>query len=179
MAKRGKSEVKLYLLLISVVVFAFIVWNVALSETLILRSEYKEIQKELENSEDIGKNIGIMKSTLKQYSQLIGEIATDEFSHEQLLSEISKLCVRYNVRITEFPEVNIHDLSSDRIFTSKVVIEGTTFNLLKLLKQYETKGKSGSIVSTRFYSKTYRKTGKTTCILVMYIENVKHIEQNS
>ncbi|GEM_PF-4640694 len=179
MAKRGKSEVKLYLLLISAVVFAFIGWNVALSETLALRNEYKEIQKELEGSEDIGKNIGVMKSTLKQYSQLIGEIATDDFSHELLLSEISKLCVRHNVRITEFPEVNIHDLSSDRIFTSKVAIEGTTFNLLKLLKQYETKGKSGSIVSTRFYSKTYRKTGKTTCIMVMYIENIKHIEQKS
>ncbi|MBN1113088.1 MAG: hypothetical protein JXA53_09280 [Bacteroidales bacterium] len=174
---RSKSELKLYLILSTTIVFAILAWNLAISETLDVRSQYITIKSELDGSSGLNVKMNNVSSELEQYSSLIGDISSSESGHEDILSETTKLCEKYSVRIVEFPKINITTLSNDQIFTSKVVIEGTTFNLLRMLKDYEENSKTGCLVSVRFARLNDKRTGTVTCLMTMFIENIKHLDK--
>jgi len=174
---RSKSEIKLYLILSATIIFAILAWNMAISETLNVRSQYIFIKGELDGSNGLNVKINNVKNELEQYSSLIGDMSSSQLGHEVILSEATKLCEKYSVRIVEFPKINITTLSNDQISTSKVVIEGSTFNLLRMLKDYEENSITGSLVSVRFARLNDKRTGSVTCLMTMFIENIKHLDK--
>lgn len=153
--------------------FFFLSWSLAISETFMLSNQIDTYNHELEVIKNAPIQIAKIESELAQLegeSQVLYSGVLD--FREGLLRELTSLCSEYNVKLLSFPEYLMQSQQDIELATSIVLLKGDFKNLIKLLYEFETNTSIGKISSADFYVKESRTTKKRDLYLTLYIQSI-------
>ncbi len=161
------------ILIIGAVLLILLSWNLAIKETLGLKSKIENLQQKLTMVEQAPKQIARLENELNQIQGnsklLYSSVLT---MRESLLSEITELSIKHNVKLKSFPEYFIQEKENFELTTSPIVLEGNYKELLSLMHEFEKENTSGKISSSHFKIEESRRTGKRTLFLTLYIQSI-------
>lgn len=171
---------RLIYLLISAGLFAIILYNIAISDTITISSENTRLETQIIENIDAPKQIQSIKQKLYKIDLLIGNKTQEEIDVHQLLLE-SITSFNYNNRLVlqDFPQPFILTKDGYETKTAKVTIEGGFINLLKLVHFLEQNHKIGKVVSVDFESIKKSNNTKKELHSTIYIQNIKSIPNES
>jgi hypothetical protein len=164
-----------YLVLIGILAFILAYW-IAISRTVETRSNLKDIRKKMEQIGTAPENIALLEKRVALINKIIGENPNDipEFQ-KNLLNIISNYCAENSLILKEFPQIHTWQEQDYQFITGYASIEGPFTTLLKLLYNLESTHSVGRIVSVDFSSVEDRKLKRTRLTMSIYIQTIKHV----
>lgn len=163
----------IYLIVVSILVYLFSYW-IAISETVKIRKDLKQLEIKLEKLEKAPQSIAVLEKKLEDMNNKIGETpeGIPEFQ-KGLLDKISSYCAKNSLVLKNFPKVQSWKENDYEFITGYANIEGPFIPLLKLLNQLETARSSGKVVSVSFMSTEDRRLKKTRLSMSVYVQTIK------
>lgn len=171
----NKKKVR-YLVLTSLVLL-FIVYKIAIAETINIWLNNKQIKLELSKLESAPSQIAIYEKKITSLDKLI--VANDSAMnnyHGILISEISRLCKLKNVIVKYYPDGHRFKNNNFFIETNYIVLEGEFSDLLILLNKLEIQKKVGHITSVSFEAIPNFKNDSYKLNLTIYVQNIYESE---
>ena len=151
-------------------------YTVALKKTILVRQEYKALEKQLQLAKDAPLKAARLEKQLAELSHFPGDKQKTEINVQQnLLGVISNYCQSNNIVLREFPKT-VHAEEKDlQIETNVFVIEGGFSRLLQFVYLLEQKDKIGRIASVQFQTKKDYKTKSLSLTAMIYVQSLKKI----
>ncbi|MCB0401209.1 MAG: hypothetical protein KDD41_03940 [Flavobacteriales bacterium] len=180
--KRLTYQKRFKLILALAGIFALVIYQLSISDTLELLHKKNELREEVSNTTNAPEEIIAMKAKLKHIEQLVGnETETDIDIHQLLLESVTDFGQKNQVILKEFPQPYTTSNNGYETQTSLVTVEGRFIPLLKLSNHIETSYAGGKIVALDFKAIRELRTRKRKLISTIYIQHVKaeHHENNS
>jgi hypothetical protein len=161
------------ILLMGALLLLLLSWNLAISETVNLRTKVSQAEVSLFSVERAPQEIANLKyelgkiqgNTKMLYSGILP-------MREALLSEITELAYKYDSQLRGFPEFFIQEKEDFELTTSPVVLEGKFENLLKLMNDFEERNSTGKISSAHFEVKRSLRKRDRKLFLTLYIQSI-------
>lgn len=164
-----------YLFIVGCLLALIVCYKFAISNTLLLYSEYKIIANSnptIEKQESTH-----ILSELNKLNILFEEYIADTLTvHENLLDEVNTICNVNHCKMVSFPETKLYNEFSFWVMSNSMEFEGNYFNLLKVLHAIEYSRGKGKINSCSFYVKEdlFKKTKKLRMkVIIQNISNQK------
>lgn len=168
---------KIRFLAIGVVILTFIIYNLSIKKTIILKKECKSFEEKLALVEYAPQKIALLEKELSKIEGIIGKSDTTCIDFQQILLEkTSNYCQENNIILKEFPKQIINEQQDYIIETNIVVLEGGFITLLKFLYLLEQKYNIGKVVSAGYNAFKDIKTKKYKLNLTIYVQNIKKKE---
>lgn len=162
--------------MIAIVVFAFILYKVAISGTVELSFENGDLKEQISNNQNAPQQIKTIKKKIAKIEQLVGDEVGDETDpHQMLLGMVTQYCQQNKLTLKEFPHPFVLEDKGYITKTAKVVVEGDFIYLLKLVYHLESKYKVGKVVSVDFEAKKQLRTRRRKLNSTIYVQNIKRI----
>lgn len=156
--------------------FLILIYNLSISDTLVLRTENNSMELQIETNQDAPEQIQFLKQKIGKLEQLIGsEISKDIDIHQLLLEMVTGYCQKNNIILKEFPQPFETEKNGYLTKTAKVVVEGDFVYLLKLVYHIEKNYKVGKVVSVDFKAEKELKTKIRKLQSTIYIQNIKAV----
>lgn len=176
MKKKNTYKQRLRILGIATVIFALLVYNMAIKSTVESVRACNNMEDKLEHIDEAPVRISLLKERLKELDGIIDKRDTSRESEirETLLEKTSIYCNNnYGVTLTEFSEPVYHEFKNYQVETNIIIMEGMFKELLKFAYLVEQKYKTGKPISVRFHTERdfIKKTRKL--YLTLYIQNLK------
>ena len=167
-------------LLITAIVALFIVYKMAIKETVTKKRNYKEIKAEIEKAENAPSIIAGLNKRIEAYNKLLGEQNQQELSvRDLLLNYGTQYCHDTRAILKNFPEPHIYKSSNYEIETNTMVVQGGFIELLKMLYALETNNNFGRIQSVIFQTEMNIRTKQKVLISKLYLQNIKHYDNEN
>ncbi|MDD3685240.1 MAG: hypothetical protein PHE56_00600 [Bacteroidales bacterium] len=163
---------KLRLLLAVVVIFAFVSYQLAISDTI---SSYKacvKLEEQYDKAKDAPQKMQVLKTQLNNLNQEIN-CPEDINFQEQLLKKITAFKGNGNIVLRELPEPIYYKEQDLLVETQVVKIEGGFHDLLKLLNEMETDFNYSKVSSAGFEIENDYKNNRLRLSLKIYFQNIK------
>jgi hypothetical protein len=163
-------------LLIGVLVFAVLVYLLAISKTLDLWQQNKELEIQLAKVAHAPSQIKTLEAKLAAYDATLGSfVVEDNDSQEELVRVANEFCQRNHLILREVPEHIIEEEKDLEIITTRITAQGDFGNLLKMLHYFE-KNKMARVASAKFEKTEDFKTRKTYLALHLLLQNIKIVK---
>ena len=166
---------KRFLLLVATgTVGIILAYLLAITPTVKLHHQLKDIKGKLSQLESAPDSIASLERRLEEINHKIGESYSQgpEFQ-KNLLGEISTHCQKFSLVLSEFPQVHTFRRQDYEFITEYAKIEGKYLSLLKLLYMIETTGSFGRLVSVNFQSVEDLRTKETKLTMAIYVQTVR------
>jgi len=155
-------------------IFAIILYNMAISDTLDLMFENSDMEAQVSKNVDAPIKIKATKQKLKKIEQLIGnEIDANVDIHQLLLASVTGYVQGNNLILKDFPQPYSIVDKGYMTKTAIVTVEGDFIRLLKLCNYIENNYQGGKIVAVDFKATKELRTRKRKLNSTIYIQNVK------
>lgn len=180
MRNKVSNKLKIILLGIATLIVAYIIYNIAIIETI-------EIKRQLDNNIEQLNQMSNAKKQIKQLTRELARINQDftsadvdqskfrEYVLEKINNSISKMDY---VKLIEIPQEHCFRKNNYDIYTYSLLLEGDFFQLQRLVYSWETGFLKKKIRSVSYYTKVDNKTGAESLMFKIYIQNIIHNEDH-
>ncbi len=182
MKRKITYKQRLFYVLITGGLFILVLYNIAISDTIVLIVENNELETQILNNRNAPSQVELIKQKLNKIKQVIGNDNYEETDiHQMLLQLITDKVQKNNLILKDFPQPYV---ISDKGYVTKTVkatIEGDFTHLLKLVYFLEHNYKGGKVVAVDFKTTKELRTRKRKLNTIIYLQNVKaeNHEENS
>lgn len=174
MKKKITYHQRLLYTLITGGVFAIILYNMAISNTIDLIIENGALKEQISKNQDAPEQIKKIKKDLKKIEQLVGNNDYVEIDvHQELLQLVTDNVQKKGLILKDFPQPYV---TTDEGYVTKTAlanVEGDFIDLLKLVYFLEMNYKVGKVVAVDFNTTKELRTRKRKLSSTIYIQNVK------
>jgi hypothetical protein len=159
------------------IAMVFLALKLAVSETVRVARDLREINHKLGQVDTAPERIRKAKEEINALNQRIGqgEIDAVEFQRK-LFEEVSQLCEKYQVVLRDFPGVSVANQDHYQYITGKAVITGDYFALLGLLHEMEVSPFGGKVSNAGFSAIKNRSTGLSSLYLSLHVQSIKTVK---
>lgn len=165
------SKNKLLALGIITMVGVFIIYQIALKETLVLHKTLQSNKQSLQEISNTMDQVMKLEFDLHELQQLLAPQAVDgEAFKEMLLSEINSFSEKKAITLRELPEKHLFNDPEYTILTYSLLVEGGFINLQRLVYFFETGIFKGFIRSVNFTARTNPISHKRNLVMVVYFQ---------
>lgn len=150
-----------YLFIAGCILAIIICYKYAIANTITLFYEYKAIANKSQNITQQS-SANIESEFIKVNSIIKGYEADTLTVRRNLLDEVNAIVIKNNCKIVNFPETKLNTEFGFLLMNNTMEVEGSYFNLLKVLNALEYRNGVGRINSCSFYivEDLFRKTKK-------------------
>lgn len=164
-----------YLLLAGIFVLLIMAYQLAIENTIKVHRNISSIEKKLREGKNAEQFIIKLHNKLKQQNQILGNGAGQNTNFQQrLLNAISNFSEKNNLNITNFPTPYYINQNNIKIETCTITLQGTFFNLLKLVKNINERPELGKIVSASFQIQKNLIKHRKKLFLQLYIRTINY-----
>jgi hypothetical protein len=163
---------KLVLLGIAAIVLFFIIYKMAICETIAIRQKTIDYTEQLNSIQKAPQEIGRIKRKLDNFADIVGKTMDTTYRNEPLLEFLSQVCKTNQVTLSDYMSPHISEQVDFRVETRIAVIEGRFMQLLKTLNSVEQNYKRGKTVAADFNLKEDLRTNQRRLYLTIYIQSV-------
>jgi len=155
-------------------IFAIVVYNVALSNTIDLAINNSELRAQITKNQDAPKQIVIVSQKIKKIEQLVGERGSEKVDiHQVLLAAVTGYVQEKGMILKDFPQPYVTTANGYVTKTAQLTVEGDFIALLKLIYFLENDYNVGKVVAVDFDTKKELRTRKRKLNATIYLQNVK------
>ena len=175
MKKKLTYKQRLLYTLIGAFIAAFVIYNMALSETIEIAMKNSDFREQIAKSQDAPEQIKILTKKIKRIEQLVGtnkDYATIDI-HQELLESVTGYVQKNGLVLKDFPQPYINTANGYVTKTAQLTVEGGFINLLKLIYFLENNYNVGKVVAVDFKTSKELRTRKRKLNTTIYIQNVK------
>ena len=173
--KNLKYKQRVYLLLGLLFVFLIISYKMAFKNTIDLGRQCKVFKEKLENIQSAPLKIQGLKEEIALLDNIIGNTNDTMQVQDLLLESITIYCENNTITLKDFPKTHTIIDEDYVVETSKLVIEGSFVNILKLVYMFETNFNIGKVASVSFELKNERSRRKPRLESTIFIQNIRLI----
>lgn len=173
MKKISKREVnkRWILFALGLILSLFFCYQFALKKTILLAVEYyhkTSSAQQNQRSNISHDNINGIKQTIimRQY------VADTTLIRKNLLDSINNLCNQFNCTITNFPNSFVNAEHNQQLLNNTIDLEGSYFNLLKIMHEIESNNFYGKINAFSFYVVSDLRTKRKSLHLQLYLQHL-------
>ncbi len=154
-------KTKNIVLVVGFVLILIFCYKLAISNTLVLKKEYKDLKQEALLLKNTPKQLSLLKQKQTYYDSLLNKYQIEGGSiQNNLLKTINTFCSNNNLKVVGFLEPHISKTNDLTIKTYRFTIEGDYNAILKLIHHLEQQTKFGEIINLHFEKKKNFRTGK-------------------
>ena len=175
MKKKLTYKQRLLYILIGGGVFSFVIYNMALSNTIDIAIKNSEYREQIAKSKNAPEQIKILTQKIKRIEQLVGtnKDYTAVDIHQVLLESVTGYVQKNELILKDFPQPYITSNNGYVTKTAELTVEGRFINLLKLIYFLENNYTVGKVVAVDFKTSKELRTRKRKLNTTIYIQNVK------
>lgn len=179
MIKKLDPKKKLILLGGGFLLALILVYTIAVSGTLELRSNCKSLNSTISSLEQAPLEIKKIEKRLLEMNRLLssGKSGDDDF-HEEFLTFLTTYCNKNNLIIKNFPKPHKAISNKYTIETNIVTFEGDYKELIELVYNLEISHLKGNITSVSFDTKPDFRNGIYKLNLTIYEQNIYNTPQD-
>jgi Tfp pilus assembly protein PilO len=144
-------KVRLILLIVGLVLFFPIAWNLSFSETYNAAKKLDKVDMQIINYESGQDKLSLLQKELKEINTKLQHFNDSVLFQEYILGEVSSICNQSsNLNIIYFSPVYTENAAFYQIKNLYIDVEGPFHQLLKLMDKIERTKKLINIVSVKF-----------------------------
>jgi hypothetical protein len=164
---------KLYLLLLSSLVFLMICYNLAFKNTIYEINSFKKNSRQLISLQDAPLQLQLLDKRLKDLEGSFSYGPQSENNLEVLLlGKATSLIRSSDLKITELPKNDIYTKDGFVVNTQQIVIQGSFIELVIFLHSIGSDRTIGNICSVDFYSQKEVQTGINSLKMKIYFQTI-------
>lgn len=171
MKKQINWKQKNRLLLAGAVLLFWLIYVFAVSNTLELRNECRQLEIQNDSAAGAPQRLIRLRAELDELESMTGRNDTTSSVHEQLLGIVSAYCQENQLVLRDFSEPVRYRSDEWLIETHPLTVEGEYIPLLKLVHRLE-QDRNGKVVSVNFHSKQDNKTQQLSLMVTIYVQNI-------
>lgn len=176
MLKNLTYKKKNRLLAAALVLFAWVIYSYAISDTVAAWKACSEMEERTAKAAGAPVQNAVLRKQLEEMDRLIGSGAYAGGDVQQaLLGIASAWCQEKGVLLREFPQTIFSEEKDLRIETNVFTVEGDFKKLLGLVYELEQKQKVGKLASVNFQMRKDPKTKTKNLTVTIYVQNVKKL----
>lgn len=157
-----KNPTKNRIVVIGFVVVLILCYQLAISNTVMLRNTYHDLRKEELLFKNTPKQLALLSQQKMYYDTLLKKHQIDGGSiQNNLLKNINSLSKKHHLKVVEFLEPHVIENNGMSIKTYQFTIEGGYNSLMKLVNHLEQQTVFGEIINVHFEKKTNFRTNKS------------------
>lgn len=157
-------------------VFAIILYQIALVDTIDLITENSQFEADISKNKDAPLQIKTLKLKIEKIKQLIGNNDYDGLDmHQELLISITEYIQTHQIVLKDFPQPYISTEKGYLTKTAKVTVEGDFITILRLIYFLEHNYFVGKVIAVDFKATKQLKTKKRRLNTTIYLQNVKTV----
>jgi hypothetical protein len=161
-------------LLIGGVIFAVIIYMLAIRPTIDAYQQKKVLEQKLVQAKSAPQRMAGLETRLAFINSKVSSYLIDSTrNQEDILHAVSTFCQKNNLTLNEFPVTTYEEQTDFTIETNVVVAEGSFSNLVRLVYELEHKNKVGKVNSVKFISSMDTKRKKNVLNLIIYLQNIR------
>lgn len=172
-----KRSRKFYVTIIACMLLFLLCYQFSFRQTIQLNSEINSLEKKNSLSGRLPIELDSIRNEIHSYHELLGntDLSSSEIQ-QQILNLSTQICDTIpDIKIIEFPRQMKMISEDSEVRISSLQLKGRFKPLLLFLNQFESKIKSGKVISTHFSAKKNYRTGSQELYLTIYIQNIKQI----
>lgn len=151
-----------------------LVYVIAISETIRIKQEMKDIEEKLADLESLPQKISETEYELSLLNNQVGEdFQNNQEFQKTLFDLISKHCTENSLVLRNFPRIETWQNMGYTYLTGYAQVEGSFKSLLKTLYSLETGSSPGKIISVDFLSAEDRRMRRFRLTMSIYIQTIK------
>ena len=171
--QRITNKLKLILLAIGSLLLVLVMYRMAFSKTIRLRSDCIHVEQNLESSNLLPMQIEAIQMELHGLERIIGNNSNDEnFLRQQLLEKVGNYCQDHSVKLIEIPDINSQFVNGYNIQNNVVRIQGSFKAMLGVVHKLEQEWKLARVMSVRFYLKRDVRKRIEYLTADIYLQNI-------
>jgi len=161
-------------LLIGFVLFLFLSYFMAISDTLAEWSAYGKLEKQASRLDETPQQLRGLQMKLKGLNYLIeNKQRSHDGVHASLLNVITTYCDENSILLREYPGSR-ENIQNDLVIETNIFeVQGSYLKLLNLVYLLEQKQRIGKVASVKFQSKKDMQSKQQILTVTMYVQNVK------
>lgn len=156
------------------VIFAWIIYTFAISNTLALRAQCNTIEQCIDSSVTAPDELMRLESELNSLNAATGlntKNTSDTSVHELLLDLVTNYCSEHELHLREFQSPIRYRANEWEVETHPFTVEGSYRNLVLLLEELKQNA-PGKVVSVNFFTKADNKTKTVALQATIYVQNL-------
>jgi hypothetical protein len=154
-------------------VFGFIVYSKALSNTFALMDDCELLESQLATANNSPQNVAQLRAELKALDAFANSENSTRESHQKVLEQMSFYCGEHDLHVTDFPEPSTFETEKFTIVTGSAEAEGSFHNLVQLVHELEQHPQGFKVASVRLYTQTNVQSKKTKLYARIYFQNIQ------
>lgn len=152
----------------------FLVYFIALSETVRVKRNLDDVEGKLAGLEALPQKIKSAENELALLNRKIGEdIQGNQEFQKTLFDQVSGNCSKYSLVLRDFPRIETFQDMGFTYLTGYARVEGPYIALLKMLYSLETGPSPGRILSVDFISAEDRRMNRLRLTMAVYFQTTK------
>lgn len=163
---------KLILLGIGTCLLFYLIYSLAISETIALQKNAIESQIKLETITKAPQEIESIRKKMDAYAAKMGKTTDTTWHNEPFLEFVSETCKKNNAILNDYASPHIFEQGDFRVETRIAMIGGQFFDLVKVLHQIEQGYVFGKNVSANFELKEDFRTNTKHLYVTLYVQSV-------
>lgn len=161
-------------LLIGILVFSWLAYQMSFKKTLALKTEIGNLELQVEKVSNAPSEIQSLQLELNKIDARIGSFMSQGMEFQDvLLDKITGYCKENNLVLKEFPKAHQYRQQDYLVQTNAIVVEGGFIKLLQLVFELERQFEIGKVVSVKFITREDFRTRKLFLGATIYYQNVK------
>lgn len=172
MIKRLNYKNRIIFLGIAAVFLFFLIYQLAISETVMAHRKLKDAQKQLLLIEKAPEEIALIRTKLDKFDAAVGGDMDTVYRNEPLLEFLSFVCRKNQTILADYLSPHIYNQDEFVIETKTAVIEGRFLDLINTLNEVEQGYMHGKTVSAGFQLKEDLKSGQRRLFLTIFMQSV-------
>ncbi|MDO3695885.1 hypothetical protein QVZ41_13625 [Wenyingzhuangia sp. chi5] len=157
-----KYQTKNKVLVIGFVVVLILCYQLAISNTVVLKNTYHNLKEEELLFKNTPKQLSLLSQQKKYYDTLLKKYQMDGGSiQNNLLKKINSLSQEHQLKVVEFLEPHVFSNNEMMIKTYQFTVEGDYNAIIKLVNHLEQQTVFGEIINLHFEKKLNFRTNKS------------------
>ena len=165
---------KTYSILTAFVLACFIIYSIAIKETINAKKSCAKLEDQLKHVENAPVQIAELDQKTERINKVINANKQNKSFNEYLLDRVSDFSVKNSLLIKHFPKNHSYAKGDYSINTNIITVEGSYIKLLKLLHHLEIIEKTGHLSSVEYLSYLDRETKKMKLEMKIYIQTIEN-----
>ncbi len=157
-------------------VFLLIAYQMAFQPTLEAYQTYRRLSAQLQSSGSSAAQMQHTKREMAQFEQYLASYRTDSSRTDPLLSGLTPLCRKHDVRIQALLPAQEEQQEDYQIITRPVRLQGKYISLLKVIHGIEYQLKVGRLSSVQFRLEEDPISRKKNLYAECYIQHLKEVK---
>lgn len=168
------SKTKNGILLAAILLVVFLCYQLAISNTLQLKKEYKNLLAEQALLENAPEKVALLIKKQVYYDSILNKMNLGNTSIENNLLRVINIEAEKNkLKLIDFNDPHISEVDGNQLNTFDFILEGEFISLIKTIYVLEQENTFGEVVHLHFEKKKNYRTNKSYLEARVFVQNVE------